>query len=114
MTPGARVRKVWLLYALAAVAASLVVLSIYVNTYDDYDVGDRLRGVGGFARQAMTALSFPLGPTIGLLADPALERAFGCGGDANDPCAIFVMWNTHFAALVAQIALLRWALGRRR
>lgn len=104
-------RKIWLAYSIAAVAAALVLLAIYVNAYDDYDIGDRLRGVGRFARQVMALISAPLGPLAGLLADPPLERAFGCG-DPNEPCAFFVNWNTRFAALVAQIILLRWAIGR--
>ncbi|WP_442755022.1 hypothetical protein ACNHKD_18895 [Methylocystis sp. JAN1] len=106
-------RKIWLFYAIATVAAGLVLLALYVNAYDDYDIGDRLRGVGRFARRAMTLLSFPLGPSVGLLADEPLERAFGCG-DPNEPCAFFVHWNTRFAALVAQIGLLRWAVARGR
>lgn len=104
-------RKIWLAYSIATVVAALVLLAIYVNAYDDYDIGDRLRGVGRFARQAMALISAPLGPLAGFLSDAPLERAFGCG-DPNDPCAFFSYWNTRFAALVAQIALLRLWIAR--
>lgn len=110
--PGALARRVWLAYALVTVAAALLIFTAYVNTYDDYDVGPRLRGLGRFTRQAMLALTFPLGWPARLLADGPLSAAFGCG-DENDPCAIFVLWQTLFAALVAQIVLLRWAIARR-
>jgi hypothetical protein len=106
-------RKVWLYYAIATIVAALALLAIYVNAYDDYDVSDRLRGVGRFARQGMLLLSFPLGPLSGFLADAPVERAFGCG-DPNEPCAFFVNWNARFAALAAQIVLLRWAIARWR
>ncbi|QGM96671.1 hypothetical protein [Methylocystis parvus] len=105
-------RKIWLFYAVATIAAALVLLSVYVNAYDDYDIGDRLRAVGRFARLGMAAISFPLGPLAGLLADRPLESAFACG-DPNEPCAFFLNWNTRFAALCVQIAILRWAAGRR-
>ena len=107
---GALARRLWLLYALASICAALVLLAVYVNTYDDYDVGDRLRALGGFTRRAMLALGFPLSLPASLLTGP-LDAAFGCG-DANEPCAVFVMWQTLFAALVAQVAALRLAIGR--
>lgn len=105
-------RVAWLAYAVATVALSIAVLAIYVTAYDDYDLSERLRATGRFARQAMRALSFPLGAPIGWLLAPPLEKSFGCG-DENEPCAIFVNWNTHFAALLAQIVLLRWLIRRR-
>lgn len=111
-TPGAGARRLWLVYAVATVAAALVLLAIYVNQYDDFDVGDRLRQTGRFVRRAMAALSFPLGFAAGLAEGP-LDAAFGCG-DANEPCAVFVDWNLRFAALVAQIVALRWALAWRK
>lgn len=40
------------------------------------------------------------------LADAPLARVFACGA-ASKPCAIFADWRTRFAALLAQIALLR-------
>ncbi len=104
-------RKIWLIYAISTVATALVLLAAYVNTYDDYDVGERLRGLGRFTRRAMLALAFPLSLPAHLLAGP-LDAGFGCG-DENEPCAIFVMWQTLFAALFAQIVLLRWLIGRR-
>ncbi|MBI5011862.1 MAG: hypothetical protein HZC06_03440 [Methylocystis sp.] len=94
-----------------AVALSIAVLAIYVTAYDDYDLSERLRATGRFSRQAMRALSFPLGAPVGWLLDPLLEKSFGCG-DENEPCAAFVDWNTHFAALVAQIVLLRWLIRK--
>ncbi|WP_424361073.1 hypothetical protein [Methylocystis parvus] len=106
-------RKIWLAYSIVTVVAALVLLAIYVNAYDDYDVGDRLRGVGRFARHAMALISAPLGPLAGFFVDKPLERAFGCA-DPNEPCAFFSYWNMRFVALVAQIVLLRWALARRR
>jgi hypothetical protein len=105
-------RVAWLAYAIATVALSLAVLAIYVNAYDDYDLSERLRAAGRFARQAMRAVSFPLGAPIGWLLDPALEKSFGCG-DEYEPCAIFINWNTHVAALLAQIVLLRRLIQRR-
>ena len=48
----------------------------------------------------------------GLLADGPLRATFGCG-EANEPCAVFVTWQVQFAALVAQIVLLRWLIARR-
>lgn len=105
-------RVAWLVYAIAAIALSIAVLAIFVKAYDDYDVSDRVRSIGRFARQAMRALSFPLGAPSGALLNPLLEKSFGCG-DENEPCAIFIDWNTHFAALLAQIVLLRWLIGRR-
>ncbi|GEM_PF-6630018 len=101
----------WLVYAIATVTLSIAVLAIYVTAYDDYDLSERLRATGRFARQAMQALSFPLGAPVGWLLDPPLEKSFGCG-DENEPCAAFVDWNTHFAALVAQIVLLRWLIRK--
>ncbi len=106
-------RKIWLAYAIATVVGALVLLAIYVNAYDDYDVGDRLRALGGVTRRAMLLVTFPLGLPARLLADGPLRAAFGCGDD-NDPCAIFVDWQTLFAALVAQIVLLRYVIARRR
>jgi hypothetical protein len=105
-------RVAWLAYAIATVALSIAVLAIYVTAYDDYDLSERLRAAGRFSRQAMRALSFPLGTPVEWLLEPSLEKSFGCG-DANEPYAVFVDWNTHFAALLAQIVLLRWLIGRR-
>ncbi|WP_363350866.1 hypothetical protein [Methylocystis echinoides] len=105
-------RKIWLLYAIATITAALVLLAIYVNAYDDYDVGERLRGLGRFTRRAMLILSFPISLPAGALAAGPLSGAFGCGDD-NEPCAIFVIWQTLFVALAAQIVLLRLAIGRR-
>lgn len=110
--PGAWARSLWLAYAVAAIAAALVLLAIYVNAYDDYDIGPRLRGLGRFTRRAMTILAFPLGLPAGFLAAGPLHDALGCG-DENEPCAIFVIWQAQFAALVAQLALLRWLIARR-
>ena len=109
---GAGAHKRWLFYTIATIAGALILLAIYVNAYDDYDVSDRLRGLGRFARSGMRALSFPLGLPVGALANAPLESALGCG-DPNEPCAVFVDWHTHFAALVAQIVALRWWLSRR-
>jgi hypothetical protein len=108
---GRFLRVAWLAYAIATVALSFAVLAIYVNAYDDYDLSERLRATGRFARQAMQALSFPLGAPVGWLLDPPLEQSFGCG-DENEPCAIFVNWNTHVAVLLAQIVLLRWLIRK--
>jgi len=110
--PGARARLLWRIYSILTIAGALTLLAIYVNAYDDYDVSDRLRALGRFVRQAVRVLSFPLGLPTGTLADGPLERAFGCG-DAYEPCAVFVDWHTHFAALLVQIVGLRWLLRRR-
>jgi hypothetical protein len=109
---GAWARKIWLAYTLIALAGALALLAVYVNAYDDYDIGDRLRGLGRFTRKSMSLLTFPLGMPAGLLADGPLRAAFGCG-DANEPCAIFVTWQVQFTALVAQIVFLRWLIARR-
>lgn len=109
---GAWARKIWLAYTLITLAGALLLLAIYVNAYDDYDIGDRLRALGRFTRSSMSVLTFPLGLPAGLLADGPLHDAFGCG-EPNEPCAIFVVWQAQFAALVAQIAVLRWFIGRR-
>ena len=105
-------RLAWLAYAIVTVGLSIVVLAIYVTVYDDYDLSERLRATGQFTRQAMRALSFPSGAAIGWLLDPLLIKSFGCG-DANEPCAIFVNWNTRFVTLLAQVVLLRWLIRRR-
>jgi hypothetical protein len=109
---GAGARKIWFAYALVTVACALALLAAYVKACDDYDIGDRLRGLGRFTRQAMTILAFPLGLPAGLLADGPLHDACGCR-DENEPCAIFVLWQAQFVALVAQIVLLRWLIARR-
>jgi hypothetical protein len=105
-------RRIWLVYALASIAAALALLAVYVNAYDDYDVGDRLRGLGLFTRRAMLILSAPIGLPLGALANPALAGVFGCG-DENEPCAVFVDWNMRFFALVAQIVILRFVATRK-
>jgi hypothetical protein len=110
--PGERARLLWRIYSIVTIAGALTLLATYVNAYDDYDVSDRLRALGRFVRQGMRLLSFPLGLPTGALADGPLERAFGCG-DAHEPCAVFVDWHTHFAALLVQIVGLRWLLRRR-
>lgn len=106
-------RIAWLLYAGATIVGALMVLAIYVNTYDDYDISDRLLATGAFARRTMSLLSFPLGGVASAVAGDALEKAFSCGS-TNAPCAIFVDWNLRFAAIIAQLGLLRWALSRLR
>ncbi|MGJ0509544.1 MAG: hypothetical protein ACR652_20970 [Methylocystis sp.] len=103
---GDRARKIWLAYAILAIAGALALLAIYVNAYDDYDVGDRLRGLGRVVRRAMAILTFPLGAPAGWLADGPLHDAFGCG-EETAPCAIFVLWQAQFGALVAQVVLMR-------
>lgn len=103
--------KLWLAYAVITILCSLAALAIYVNTYDDYDVSERLRATGLFMRRAMSVLSFPLGFVFALTDEP-LQRAFGCEG-AEAPCSLFVAWHTRFAAVLAQIALLRWLVARR-
>lgn len=105
-------RKFWLAYAAIAVVGSFIILTIYVNAYDDYDISDRLRATGRFARQAMRLFSFPLGFPFAALANGPLEKSFGCG-DENEPCAVFIDWHTHFAAVLAQILMLRWLIFRR-
>lgn len=107
---GAVARKLWLAYALATILCSFAVLAIYVNTYDDYDISERLLAAGRFLRQAMTVLSFPLGLPFAF-ADEPLQRAFGCEG-ADAPCSLFVAWNTRFAVILVQTALLRWLVAR--
>jgi len=105
-------RKFWFVYTGLALVGSLIVLAIYVNAYDDYDISDRLRATGRFARQAMRLLSFPLGLPFGALLNAPLEKSFNCGNE-NEPCAVFIDWHTHFTAAIAQILLLRWLIFKR-
>ena len=74
-------RVAWLAYAIATVSLSIAVLAIYVTAYDDYDLSERLRATGRFTRQAMRAVSFPLGAPTGWLLNPPLEKSFGCGDE---------------------------------
>jgi len=83
-----------------------LVLAIYVSAYDNTGVTERLRATGAFTRTVMQVLSFPLGFPLGALADPFLERSFGCAA-SDEPCAIFVDWWTHFAAILVQIVILQ-------
>jgi hypothetical protein len=108
---GAWARKIWLAYTLIALAGALTLLALYVNAFDDYDIGDRLRALGRFTRTSMSVLTFPLGLPAGLLADGPLRATFGCG-EATEPCAVFVTWQVQFAALAAQIVFLRWLVAR--
>ncbi len=54
---GAWARKIWLAYTLITLAGALVLLAVYVNAYDDYDIGARLRGLGRFTRRAMNIVN---------------------------------------------------------
>ena len=96
--------RLWLIYTAAAIVGSLVVLAIYVSAYDNTGVTERLRATGAFTRTAMQVLSFPLGFPLGAAADPFLERSFGCAA-LDEPCATFIEWWTHFAAVLAQIII---------
>ncbi len=98
--------RLWLIYMIAAILGSLVVLAIYVSAYDNTGVTERLRAMGAFTRTAMQVLSFPLGFPLGAAADPFLERSFGCAA-SDEPCATFIHWWTHFAAILAQIIILQ-------
>jgi hypothetical protein len=57
----------------------------------------------------MQVLSFPLGYPLGAAANPFLEQYFGCAA-LDEPCAIFIDWWTHFAAILAQIIIFRWLI----
>jgi len=94
--------RLWLIYTAATILGSLLVLAIYVSAYDNTGVTERLRATGAFTRTVMQVLSFPLGAA----ADPFLERSFGCAA-SDEPCAIFVDWWTHFAAILVQIVILQ-------
>jgi len=111
--PFPNARTAWLAYAAVAIIGALTVLTIYVNTYDDYDVSECLYAAGAFTRRAMSALSFPLGFLLSTVAGGPLEASFNCGA-TNEPCAIFIDWNLKFAAIISQIALLRGIVTRRR
>ena len=104
--------KLWLAYAALALIVSLVSLAHYVNLYDDYDVSARLDAAGETTRLAMGVVSFPLGQIVGAALDGPLERTFACDGVPTHPCAVFVTWWTHVAAIVAQILLLHRATRR--
>jgi hypothetical protein len=96
--------RLWVIYTTAAILGSLLVLAIYVSAYDNTGVTERLRATGAFTRTAMQVLSFPLGFPLGAAADPFLERSFGCAV-LDEPCATFINWWTHFAAVLAQIII---------
>jgi hypothetical protein len=99
----------WLIYTAATILGSLVFLAIYVNVYDNTGVTERLRATGAFTRTAMRVLSFPLGFPLGAATNPLLERNFGCAA-LEEPCATFIDWWTHFAAVLAQVILFRWLI----
>jgi hypothetical protein len=104
--------KLWLIYTIAAILGSLAVLATYVNEYDNTGVTQRLRAAGAFTRMAMQVLSFPLGLPLGAAANPILERYFGCSVPGEEPCATFIDWWTHFAAILVQVLLLGWLVRR--
>ncbi len=103
--------NLWRVYTAATILGSLLSLAIYVNAYDDYGLTERLRAVGGFTRTAMHIISFPLGLPLGAMANPLFERIFRCD-EPNEPCAAFIDWWTHFAALLVQVVILRWFARR--
>ncbi len=107
-----RVHDLWLAYAALAMVVALFALTHYVNLYDDYDISPRLDAAGVALRRAMNVVSFPLGQIFGFALDDALERSFACDGVATHPCAVFIHWWTHLAAIVAQILLLYWGIRR--
>lgn len=98
--------RLWLAWTALAVVVALVALTHYVNVYDDYDISPRLDAAGALTRRAMAIVSFPLGQIVGGALDSSLERSFACDGVATHPCAVFVDWWTHVAAIVAQSLLL--------
>jgi hypothetical protein len=107
-----RAHNLWLAYAALAMIVALFELTHYVNLYDDYDISPRLDAAGVTLRRAMNVVSFPLGQIVGFVLDDALERSFACDGVVTHPCAVFVNWWTHVAAIVAQTLLLYWGLRR--
>jgi hypothetical protein len=98
--------RLWLIYMIATILGSLVLLAIYVSAYDNTGVTERLRATGAFTRAAMQILSFPLGFPLGAAANPFLERNFGCA-PLDEPCATFIDWWTHFTAILVQIIIFR-------
>jgi hypothetical protein len=104
-------RGLWLVYTAATILASLLILAIYVNAYDDHGLTERLRAVGGFTRRAARIISFPLGLPLGAMANPLFERIFGCE-EPNEPCGAFTDWWTHFAALLVKVFIFRWFVRR--
>ncbi len=104
----------WLIYAIATILGSLVILAIYVNAYDNTGITERLRAIGAFTRTTMQVLSFPFGLPLGAAANPFLERNFGCAAPDSEPCITFIDWWTHFAAVLAQVILIRWFVRRSR
>jgi magnesium-transporting ATPase (P-type) len=105
--------SLWLIYTLATIVGSLVVLAMYVSAYDNTGVTERLQAMGAFTRTAMQLLSFPLGFPLGAAADPFLERRFGCAA-SDEPCATFIDWWTHFAAILVQIVIFHRLIRRLR
>jgi hypothetical protein len=105
-------RGLWRVYAALAMIVALVALTHYVNVYDDYDISPRLDSAGELTRLALNVVSFPLGQIVGVAFDGPLARAFACDGVATHPCAVFIHWWTHVAAIVAQSLLLLWGARR--
>lgn len=111
------VSRLWLGYAAVTIFGSLLVLAIYVNAYDNTGMTERLRAAGVFLHTVMQVLSFPLGLALGAAANPSLAQYFRCGAP-DDPCAVFIDWWTHFAAILIQIAFFniltrRWRAAKR-
>ena len=97
-------RALWLVYNVASILGSLLIVAIYVNTHDDYGLTERLRAIGGFTRWVMRIISFPIGLPFGAEANGLFERIFGCE-EFTEPCGVFIDWWTHFAALLAQLTV---------
>ena len=70
-------RALWLVYNVASILGSLLILAVYVNTYDDYGLTERLRAIGGFTRWMMRVIFFPIGLPFGAMANGLFERIFG-------------------------------------
>jgi len=96
--------RLWLVYSIEAVVASLIVLTLYLSAYDDNGVTERLRSLVSFSRRPMRILSFPLGLRLGAVADSPFAKSFSCAGPSG-PCSVFIDWSTNFGALTAQVLL---------
>ena len=98
--------RIWLVYTSIVVIVSLIALTRYVNTYDDYDISSRLEDIGGATLQSMSIASFPSGWIFGALLNAPIQRFFACDDVITHPCAVFIDWWIKFCAIILQSILM--------
>ena len=98
--------RIWFAYTSIAAAVSLVVLTQYVNTYDDYDISPRLKDIGSVTLRTMNIASFPSGWIFGAILNAPIQRSFACDGITTHPCAVFIDWWIKFGAIILQSVMI--------